>query len=330
MLKPFQFYEIYEEDSIFKRHPNLRIDNSPAFYLILRGIIGNIKIKQTFRDVSFDQKTNFLKPNFIAESTEQTENFKPIAQDLKIEIANLLEILKPRSKSSLSILPKYISDSLTLENLSEVLSNKKEINKNKLFFESLNDEFCNFYYNTHKGNHTLAFLHLYRVLEFISYTFPVIYASSTKDFSKSFDLLKDLFSKEKDQGELKVFKYFITKVMSIEKDYERLYIDIDIISDLAEYNERIYSSIINICENEIFEKDRNNPSSRISIKFSEFSSFIITIRNRFFHLKNSNGNNLKSVDIVDSDHFFSLINNKCAYFLSLVTITVIKNSYFQK
>ena len=97
-----------------------------------------------------------------------------------------------------------------------------------------------------------------------------------------------------------------------------------------EANQRIYKTILHICDKNTFDEPRNAENSRISIKFSEFSSFIITIRNRFFHLKNSQDNNIQSVDIVDSDHFFSLINRKCAYFLSLVTLVVIKNSYFQK
>lgn len=330
MLKPFEFSEIYEEDWIFGRYPNLKISNSPAFYLILRGIVGNIRIKQTFRSSTFDQKDNFLEPSQNGKGTEAKVHPTNLDNDLKIEIANLLEILKPRCQSNLNTLPKYISDTFSLQDLSEVLEKKEVVQKNRVFFESLNNEFCNFYYNTYKENHTVAFLHLYRVLEYVSYTFPVIYASSTRDFSKSFAMLKSLFNGEKDQGELRVFKQFIRNVISIEKDYDRLSIDIDIISDLDEYNERIYQSLLDICDKHIFEESRLEKNKRISIKFSEFSSFIITIRNRFFHLKNSQGNNLKSVDIVDSDHFFQLINRKCAYFLSLVTIVVIEKSYFQK
>lgn len=157
-----------------------------------------------------------------------------------------------------------------------------------------------------------------------------MYAASTKDFSKSFDILKTLFSGDKDKSELKVFKDFIEIVIGVEKDYKRLSIDINIISELEEYNKRIYDTLLNICDKNIFDEAKNKENSRVTIKFSEFSSFIITIRNRFFHLKNSQENNIQSVDIVDSDFFFSLINRKCAYFLSLVTLVVIKNSYFQK
>jgi hypothetical protein len=332
MIKPFEFSEIDEQDRIFTQYPNLKINNSPAFYLILRGIIGNIQVKQTFREITFQQTRDFLNPveKPVSITGEEITNETPIEEGLKTEISNLLEVLKTKCKSNLEILPKYISDTFSLKDLSDVLSDRKAIHRNKNFFESLNNEFSNFYYNTSKENHTVAFLHLYRILEFISYTFPVMYAASTKDFSKSFDILKTLFSGDKDKGELKVFKDFIEIVMSVEKDYKRLSIDINIISDFEEYNERIYNTILNICDKSIFEEPRNTKNSKISIKFPEFSSFIITVRNRFFHLKNSQDNNIQSVDIVDSDFFFSLINQKCAYFLSLVTLVVIKQSYFQK
>ena len=332
MIEPFEFSEIDEQDRIFTKYPNLKINNSPAFYLILRGIIGNIQIKQTFREITFQQTRDFLNPveKPVSIPGEENKNETPIEEGLKTEISNLLEVLKTKCKSNLEILPKYISDTFSLKDLSDVLSDRKAIHRNKNFFESLNNEFSNFYYHTSKENHTVAFLHLYRILEFVSYSFPVMYAASTKDFSKSFDILKTLFSGDKDKGELKVFKDFIEIVMSVEKDYKRLSIDINIISDLEEYNERIYNTILNICDKSIFEEPRNTKNSKISIKFSEFSSFIITVRNRFFHLKNSQDNNIQSVDIVDSDFFFSLINRKCAYFLSLVTLVVIKRSYFQK
>ncbi|PRY89526.1 hypothetical protein [Mongoliibacter ruber] len=332
MVEPFEFSEIDEQDRIFTQYPNLKINNSPAFYLILRGIIGNIQIKQTFREITFQQTRDFLNPveKPVSIAGEESKSETSIEEGLKTAISNLLEVLKTKCKSNLEILPKYISDTFSLKDLSDVLSDRRAVHRNKNFFESLNNEFSNFYYHTSKENHTVAFLHLYRILEFVSYSFPVMYAASTKDFSKSFDILKTLFSGDKDKGELKVFKDFIENVMSVEKDYKRLSIDINIISDLEEYNERVYNTILSICDKSIFEEPRNKKNSKISIKFPEFSSFIITIRNRFFHLKNSQDNNIQSVDIVDSDFFFSLINRKCAYFLSLVTLVVIKRSYFQK
>ena len=331
MLDLFEFIETNENEDIFVQFPNLKMNNSPAFYIILRGITGNIMLKQTFRDETFVQDQDLLNPKHksIVSNNEIEKEDMTIEPELILGLCDLLDVLKTKCKSDLNVIPRYISDTFTLQDLSEVLSNHKLIHKNKVFFDSLNNEFCNHYYHSYKSNHTVAFLHLYRILEYVSYAFPVMYASSTGDFSKSFESLKSLFTGEKDQGELKVFKYFIKNIMSVERDFERLSIEIDIVSPLEEYNERIYITIIGICDKTIFNESENKLNSKLSIKFSEFSTFIITVRNRFFHLKNSVDNNIQSIDIVDSDYFFSLLNSKCAYFISLITLEVIKKSLFQ-
>lgn len=269
MIAPFEFSEIDEQDRIFTQYPILKINNSPAFYLLLRGIIGNIQIKQTFQEVTFQQTRDFLNPIEKSWSVvdEEDKGDPPIEADLKDAILSLVEILKTKCKSNVEILPQYISDTFSLKDLSDVLSDRNVIHRNKNFFESLNNEFCNFYYHTSKENHTVAFLHLYRILEYVSYSFPVLYAASTKDFSKSFDILKTLFSGDKDKGELKVFKDFIEIILSVEKDYKRLTIDINIISDLEEYNERIYNTILNICDKGLFDESKNVKNSKISIQF---------------------------------------------------------------
>ena len=330
MIEPFEYSENFEEHRIFTIYPNLKIQNSPAFYLLLRGITGTLKIEQTFRNEIFNQEVDLLNERSIDASSREVDIEKKIINaDLKPGILNLIEVLKIKCKSDIEILPKYISETYTLEDLSRVLSDRATIHRNKDFFKSLNYEFSNFYYFTHINSHTVAFLHLYRILEFVSYSFPLMYAVSTKDFNKSFNELKSLFSGDKDQGELNVFKKFINNIVSAEKDYKKLTIDIFITSELPEYNERIYKTILRICSREIFDESKSVENSKLSIKFPEFSSFIITLRNRFFHLKNSQDSNMHSIDIVDSDYFFSLINKKCAYFLSLITFVIIKKSYFE-
>jgi hypothetical protein len=325
----FEFYEESGNDSILQKYPELRIDKSPDFYLILRGLIGSLKIKQVFRNETFEQSINYLDQTYELKSVNEVEK-KEIEEGFPEALQILFSELRKKCKSNLEVLPQYISDSFAIKDISDAISNIHLKRRNKDFFEALNNEFCNFYYYTHKENHTIAFLHLYRILEYVSYSFPVIYAASTKDFSKSFDSLKGLFSGDKDQGELKVFKFFIQKVMSIEKNYDVLTIDINITSEFEDYNERIYKTLKSICDKSIFDDFKDIQNKRLAIKFSEFSSFIITIRNRFFHLKNSQDNNIRSIDIVDSDFFFNIINRKCAYFLSLVTVLIISKSHLQK
>lgn len=323
----FEYSEIFDE-KIYNTFPKLKVNgNSPYYYLVLRGIVGNLNIKHTFSNTTFQQQVNYLDirdyPGGIVSNNKIDKHRK---RAIRKVIAELFKKCQPNVETLVS----YISDSANVKDLEDVVGDRNLSRRNKEFFKTLNDEFSNFYYHTYKENHTLAFLHLYRILEYISYSFPLLYATSSRDFSKSFDSLKSFFSGDKDQGELKVFKFFIEKVMANEIDYKRLSIDINIVSDIPEHRERIYNTIIKICETGFFEEHRMNKNSKISVKFSEYSSFIITLRNRYFHLKNSHDQNMKSIDIVDSDFFFSLVNKKTAYFLSLVTLFVVKQSYFKK
>lgn len=340
MQELFEIIENDLNDSAFNKFPNLNVQinkNAPSYYFILRGLVGNLKIKQNFRDETFVQNIDYLDPKYsdliyseennLFEESEVNEK-KEIGAELKVELSNLITLLK--FKSSFTKLEKYFGEDFNLEDLSILLNDRQLSFRNKVFFDNLNNEFLNFYYNTSKNNHTIAFLHLYRILEYTSYTFPLLYAVSTKDFSNSFESLRTLFSGDKDKGELKVYKDFINEIYGKDKYYSRITIDIDIISDLPEYNERIYKTLLKICDAEIFELSKNSENSKVAIKFTEFSSFIITVRNRFFHLKNSQSNNMHSIDIVDSEHFFKLINRKCAYFISLITFEIIKKSCLVK
>ena len=335
----FEFSEIDIDDKAFVAYPNLKLTaSSPAFYIILRGLVGELKIKQLYRSNEFVQNINYLNPYTLNTSIElqqyEIEETKldelevdadaTIDDDIKEQISHILDLLK--GKSRLSKLEKFFEEDYTINDLSLILSNRLITNRNKNFYSNLLNEFANFFYNTNKKDHTLAFLHIYRILEYTSYTFPLIYSLNTKDYVNSFENLRTLFSGDKEKGELKVFKEFIFEIFGKQKYYERLSIDIDIVAELPEYSERIYKTLITICDNEIFESAKNVENKKVSIKFIHFSSFIITIRNRFFHLKNSQSNNIHSIDIVDANHFFSLINSKCAYFMSMVTFEVIKKS----
>ncbi|WP_294317879.1 hypothetical protein [uncultured Chryseobacterium sp.] len=324
----FETFDINDDDVIFISNPSLKITGKsvPSYYLILRGIVGNIKIKQLFRGDIFEQDYNYLSLQKNISFSEEVM-IKEITDEKKNAINNLVNLL--HRKTTFIKLEKYLDD-FTLTDLSNVIADRNIARRNKIFFDNLNNEFLNFFYYSYKNNQTIAFLHLYRILEYISYTFPLLYSLKTKDFSKSFDSLRDLFNGDKDKGELKVFKNFILNIFAKEKNYERTTIEIDILSESTEYNEIIFKMLKSICSNDIFESGLELENSRLSIKFTEFSSFIITIRNRFFHLKNSQTNNILSTDIIDAEHFFSLINTKCAYFISLITFEIISRSCFSK
>ena len=58
--------------------------------------------------------------------------------------------------------------------------------QNKKFYENFLYELSSFFIHKKQKSHTAAFIHLYRSLEYISYAFPMIYASRANDFAKTF------------------------------------------------------------------------------------------------------------------------------------------------
>ena len=56
-----------------------------------------------------------------------------------------------------------------------------------------------------------SFVHIYRALEFMSYSFPLIYASKSMDYRGSYGNLKKFMSGDSD-GELKFFKIFLKEL----------------------------------------------------------------------------------------------------------------------
>lgn len=61
-------------------------------------------------------------------------------------------------------------------------------------------------------------------------------------------------------------------------------------------------------------------------------SFIITLRNRFFHNLNGGAKNIESNNIVDSDELFSFINPMAMHWIAMVFLQVTSYSLseFQK
>ena len=56
-----------------------------------------------------------------------------------------------------------------------------------------------------------SFVHIYRTLEFMSYSFPMIYASKSMDYRGSYEHLKKFMNGDSD-GELKFFKTFLKEL----------------------------------------------------------------------------------------------------------------------
>lgn len=99
------------------------------------------------------------------------------------------------------------STSQNFIHLLTAITDKKTIFENSEFYTSVTVEFLQCFYYKKQHNGIASFMHIYRILERISYALPLIYAKSTKDFSKTYESLKKFFSNsDSHTGELSFFK----------------------------------------------------------------------------------------------------------------------------
>lgn len=298
-MNPFEFIETINDSDLDSDTKKLspKYNDTPKVVL-LRSIIGSLKIKHVLSTTEFNQAIDY------------------------IDLANTNAGIAPIEK-----LRNYISPDIDIPDLCTVFDNKKFAFQNASFYKRLVGEFTNFYYYQNKQSHTTAFVYIYRILETISYAFPLIYASKTEDFKGTYAFLKECIGGNKDKGELGFFKSFIKLIFKDDPlGGDDSSITIDIIGSTEEIQQSFFDAFKKACsDTSIFHPSDTLEPRKLSIKFTEFSSFIINLRNRFFHLFNSGQPNLESDEILDADLFFKMVNNKAMYWISLVLLEIVKH-----
>src|SRR5690606_30127887 len=109
---------------------------------------------------------------------------------------------------SLRPIRESLSPPLKISDLDTYLNKTKR--ENIQYYTLLLEEFCSYFISKQRNSFTKGFLHLYRIIEFISYSFPLIYSSYSRDYYGTFNQLKNYFS---EKNELSFFDSFIKKVL---------------------------------------------------------------------------------------------------------------------
>jgi hypothetical protein len=279
---------------------NLRItgENDSELLLILRLLSGNVEVEHNYSNSVIKSRVNYFSGDLVRVNNWKTE------------------------------FPVLFSEDTTAEDLSVFIQNTKYVNRS--FYSIILSETSQFMLHTKKNSHTSAFIFLYRILEKISYAFPLIYASKTQDFLRSFKQLKELMVGDKEKKELGFFKAFVNLLYK-NNSISDTSIDIAITSNQASVREQVYKSLKEVIDNSIIHED-SNEYDKLAIKYTDMGSFIINIRNRFFHNLNGEAKNLESDKIVDSDELFSFINPMAMHWISMVFLQITEHSLaeFQK
>ncbi len=194
---------------------------------------------------------------------------------------------------------------------------------NREFYKEILSEFLNFQIQTLRGSSTNAFVFLYRILERISYSVPLLYTSTQSDFRGSFRDLKAILNADID-GELGLFKKFLGKGRFI--DPLKLQVAQRISFSTVSGNGLNYYTLT--CKRYKNFISEDQATHEVEIKFSDIPDFLITIRNRFFHSRIGDGKeNITTIEMPDSDEYFEKINPIIASFLAIVTLQTIAAKY---
>lgn len=194
---------------------------------------------------------------------------------------------------------------------------------NREFYKEILSEFINFQIQKMSGSNTSAFVFLYRILERVSYSVPLLYASSQSDFRGTFRDLKSILNADVD-GDLGLFKKFLNQGKFI--DAIKLQVPQKIAFATSTGNGTNYYKLT--CDK--FQKftSTDQGALEVEIKFVDIPDLLITIRNRFFHSRIGDGrNNITTIDMIDSDEYFGKINPIIASFLAIVALQTISTKY---
>lgn len=245
-----------------------RISNEAV---LIRLLCGTLKIKYFMErnQILIEQKRNYSIPGYIENNSFDKKIIKEFFSLEKYRIAE---------KKSID---KYL----------------KFNRRNHFVHEELLSELTNAIIWL-KNSPIESFVHIYRTLEFISYSFPLIYASKSMDYRGSYEKLKKFMGGDSD-GELKFLKTFLGELF---KDNILFGYEFDILFD-SNNIELIKAELGRVISNNyyIFEGET------LKIKFANVADLLITLRNRYFHMLIGKG----------SDNFYDIRYDKREIFYAM-------------
>ncbi|MBL0942588.1 MAG: hypothetical protein IBJ00_07705 [Alphaproteobacteria bacterium] len=188
---------------------------------------------------------------------------------------------------------------------------------NRNFYKDILVEFLNYFQQTARQSHTAAFVYLYRVLERMFYSVPLIYVSTQTDYYNTFDDLKDILKEDK-IGEMGLYK----KMLGQGKFIDAAELDLTYAIDFSSSSNALkFYDVTERLVNNFDSKDR--AAAELVIKFRNAGDLLSSLRNRFFHTRTGDGkSNIKAENMFDSDEYFSFVNPIFCSYLAQVILSI--------
>lgn len=273
--------------------------NQNAEVLLLRLLTGSLDFENNINKLKISQRENYTLTDYIENS--------------RISAKLIIDVFKLNGQNI-----KFSK----VENYYKYCINRG----NKIFFDNLLLEFCNYFYQTKRENHSTAFLHLYRATELISFCFPLHFASKSKSYKSTYNSLKEFFTKT--DGELSFFKQFVNNHLFKGNSILDIDLDIHIKQSNSLLQEQYFNAIKKLCDkNNNITVKHTTPNSKISISRRGLTCLIMDLRNRYFHLLSGDFNdNFSSSELAEVDLFYKNVNKNIINWLSLIYIEILLNT----
>ncbi|MCB0398421.1 MAG: hypothetical protein KDD26_02145 [Winogradskyella sp.] len=265
------------------------------FIRLLTGTIslGHIKYKDNDGNIIYyNNKTNyslFPKVNFNTASTKQLRDF-----------IDPFDLSKFQSYST------------------------KFYGSNIAFYNNLLSELSFFIFYKNINLDQSAFVYLYRMLEYVSYSFPLIHAMHQRNYIGSFNSLKSFFIGEK-TSEIKFFELFINNLLSAEPILQATS---DFSFDHADTTiaRNCHNAFKNLLKHTEWHPTSDPSTYTLTVENNLLIRLFKATRNRYFHFAVGGQRNIGSADLKDPDFFFQCINDTFLNWIGRIFKEITKES----
>lgn len=241
--------------------------------------------------------------------------------DARIIIQNTNYSSIPYSENHL-ITRNVITNASPSFNISQIKLYLEHNNRyqNQNFHEDLLNEFAA-YFHKKTSSPLTSFLHIYRILERISYIFPLIYVSNSHNYVGTFNKVKNYFTKP--DSELGFFRIFLKDFMENDVVFQSGTADFVFSHTNLSVNEVQFKLLKRYFGNKISSEV---PNSSISIKYADLLDLIVELRNRYFHFKSAEVPNINQKEIIDEDVFFAIMNDTFLNWIAYIFFKIIEHN----
>lgn len=277
----------------------LKLGSCSMEAIILRLLLGKVTIQRANGSRRVPQNKNFtvLSYQYVRRLNYHTFNTALGVDDLKEEEA------------------KRVCDKYFLHN-----------RRNSYVHERILNE-ISWYFIQEKFSPMEAFVHLYRCFEFISYSFPMVYAATSQNYKGTYDNLKK-FMEGNGAGELKFFRNFLESLFKSEPLVLEYIFDIEIRSpDLLEIREEMNRILTQGKIRYDLDEDSQLKADIFKIAFKDMGSLLSLLRNRYFHLLNGSEQlNFESLRY-DINDLFRAFNPYILNWIGVIFSRIVQSGY---